>query len=361
MIKISEPVIQNEEKAAVLNVLKTGNIVAGKEVEKFENEFSKYIGSEYAVATSSGTSALHTILFSLGLNKGDEVITTSFSFIATVNAIIYCGLKPVYADIDASTYNISVESIREILRKSNRVKAILIVHLFGQTCRMDEIIEICQEYNLILLEDAAQAHGAEYNGRKAGTFGEMAGYSFYATKNMVTGEGGMIVGNDKNKINICREFINHGMKKKYCYNNIGYNFRMTDIEAAMGRVQIRKLDMLNNKRRKNAKKYNDSLKNIDEIITPIELEECYHVYHQYVIRVQNGERDKLFSFLSERGIMCGIYYPKPLYKFIDSGEHNIYLKNVETISKEVLALPVHPQLEAEEIRYVIDSVKEYYD
>lgn len=358
MINISRPTIGDDEKNAVMNVMDSGHITAGEEVCTFEKEFSEYLGSPYAIATSSGTSALHTMINSLKFNEGDEVITTPFTFVATVNAIKLCGLKPVFADVDEKTYNIDPESVEKILRSNNNIKGLLVVHLFGQACDMDRLVELCREYDILLMEDVAQAHGSMYKGKKLGTFGEVAAFSFYATKNMITGEGGMIVCNDNEINKRCRLFINHGSYSKYKYEGVGMNYRMTDVEAAIGRVQLRKLDAQNKKRRANANLYNIMLKSIKDIILPKESESNFHVYHQYVIRVMNGLRDELLDYLKRREIVCGVYYPKALHQYEPCWQTLI---NAENSAEEVLALPIHPELKEEEIVFVALQIVSFFN
>jgi perosamine synthetase len=355
MIPIAKPVIGEEEKKAVLEVLESGILAQGPRVKAFENAFANYIGTKHAVATSSGTTALHVALLACGIRSGDEVITTPFTFIATANAILYCNAKPVFADIDEKTFNIDPEDINEKITR--KTKALLIVHLYGQPCDMDAITEICEDYNLRLIEDACQAHGAEYKGRKVGSFGDAACFSFYPTKNMTTGEGGMITTNNKDVAERARLIREHGSRVRYEHLTLGYNYRMTDIAAAIGLVQLGKLEEMNERRIENARKLNEGLKRIKYVTTPYVAPYVKHVFHQYTIRVKN--REELVKRLEEAGIGYGIYYPKPVHKqklYVSLG-YKDELPRAEEASREVLSLPVRPGLSDENINYIITTVR----
>jgi perosamine synthetase len=245
MISISNVSIDSESLIAVGEVLKSGQLAQGPKVEEFERAFSGYIGTKYAVAVNSGTAALHVALLGAGIGKDDEIITTPFSFIATANCCIFCGAVPVFADIDEKTFNITARQIeKKITRKT---KAVIIVDLYGQSCDMEEITALCKKHNLVLVEDACQAHGATYKGKKAGSFG-IGCFSFYPTKNMTTGEGGMITTDDVKIADKARAIRQHGQTKRYIHEMLGYNFRMTDIAAALGICQLKKLDFNNSRR-----------------------------------------------------------------------------------------------------------------
>jgi len=357
-IPISKPFISKEEIKAVEKVLRSGFLVAGERVRRFEKEFAKYLGVKYAVATSNGTTALHTALWVLGIGKGDEVITTPFSFIASSNCILYVGAKPVFVDIDDRTFNINPDLIEEKI--TERTKALLIVHLFGQPCDMKPIMKICKKHKLLLIEDCAQAHGAEYKGKKVGTFGDVACFSFYATKNLVTGEGGMIVTNKKKTAELARMIVDQGQRKKYDHAVLGHNFRMTEVEAAIGLIQLKKLEKLNEKRRRNAEFLNERLEEVEEIKTPYVLPSCKHVYHQYVIKAR--KRNKLQEYLLKKRIGTAVHYPKPIYKqeaYRKLG-FNLRLPKVEKVVKEVLSLPVHPLLKRDDLERIVKEVKRFY-
>ena len=363
MIHIASPLIGEEEKKAVEEVLSSGMLAQGPKVREFEEAFSRYIGSGHAIAANNGTTALHAALLACGIKRGDEVITTPFSFIATANSVLYCGAKPVFADISEKTFNIDPEKIKDKITK--KTKALLIVHLYGMPCEMKGILEICEEHNLRLIEDACQAHGAEYKGKKVGSFGDAACFSFYPTKNMTTGEGGMITTNDMEVAEKAMLLREHGSKVRYHHEILGYNYRMTDIAAAIGIEQLKKLDKMNEKRRANAEIYKSELKNLKGITLPFVPGYAKHVFHQYTIRINKNSkrtRDQLVQELKNSGIGTGIHYHlpihlQPLYKKmlkIKSGAFPIS----EKAANEVLSLPVHQSLKKEEVRYIAEKVKE---
>ena len=352
MIPIAKPNIGEEEKKAVMKVLDSGMLAQGQKVKEFEDNFAKYIGTKYAIATNNGTTALHLALLSCGIGNGDEVITTPFSFIATATSIVFCGANPVFVDIEPNTFNIDPDKIESAI--SNKTKAIMVVHLYGQSAEMDKIKEIAEKYNLKIIEDACQAHGAEYNKKRVGSIGDVAGFSFYPTKNMTTGEGGMITTNDSkiaDRIDLLR---NHGQKDRYDHVDIGYNYRMTDISAAIGIEQLKKLDNFNKKRRENAKYFSENLSKSIEI--PYVMDNAKHVYHQYTIKC--NKRDKLVKNFKENGVGWGIYYPKCLHQY---GPLKIYknkndLKNSEKSTSEVLSLPIHPLLKEDEREKIVNVI-----
>lgn len=350
MIPIARPIIGEEEKKAVLKVLDSGIIAQGPKVKAFEDVFADYIGVNHAIATNNGTSALHTALLACGIGKGDEVITTPFTFIATTNSILYCGARPVFSDIDRKTFNINPEEIKEKI--TERTKAVLIVHLYGQACDMKAITEICEDYNLKLIEDACQAHGAEYKGVKAGNFGDAACFSFYPTKNMTTGEGGMITTSNEAIAEKARVIREHGSRVRYQHEVLGYNYRMTDIAAAIGIEQLKKLEGFNKKRIENAAKFTSGLKDMEGIETPYVAPDLRHVFHQYTLRVKN--REKVVKVMEKAGIGYGIYYPVPVHKqklYKDYKDKK--LPEAEEASRKVLSLPVHPGIGEKEIDYII--------
>ena len=354
-IQISKPMVGDEEKRAVLEVLESGSIAQGTIVEKFETLFAEYIGVKYAVATSSGTTALHTLLLALGIKRGDEVITTPFTFIATANSILYCGAKPVFVDIEPKTFNINPEEIKEKI--SARTKAVLVVHLYGQPCDMKAIQEICEDHNLFLIEDACQAHGAEYRGKKVGSFGHGV-FSFYPTKNMTTGEGGMITTNDRKVAEKARLIRQHGSSRRYHHEILGYNYRMTDLEAAIGIEQLKKLDRFNYIRMRNAAMLSDRINFIEGIEAPYVSKHVKHVFNQYTIRVRDG-RDELKDFLEKKGISTRIYYPTPIHKQPLYRKFAVKLEEAEKASREVLSLPVHPGVGEREIEYILSCLEEW--
>lgn len=353
MISIAKPCITEDEINAVVDVMKSGMIACGATVTQFENEFAEYAGAKYGIATTSGTTALEVALRAMGIKEGDKVITTAYSFIASTNSIVYVGATPVFVDIDPDTFNIDLDALKKALEDNPDAKAMLIVHLFGQACNMDEILKLAKEYDVMVLEDCAQAHGAMWGDKKVGSFGTAAAFSFYPTKNMTTGEGGIVLTNDAQIAENAKMIINHGMKVRYTHDIVGYNYRMTNIAAAIGLEQLKKIDAFNNARRKNAAYLSENISNPD-IQTPVVDDNSRHVFHQYTIRVKNGRRDELIKLLEENEIGYGIFYPlsipeQPCYN--DFNFCTVWDKTDE-IKKEVLSLPVHPSLTEEEVATV---------
>ncbi|MBP2142886.1 perosamine synthetase [Methanococcus voltae] len=359
-IPIAKPLVGEEEIQAVTDVLKSGMLAHGTEVEEFEKEFANYQQTKHGIGVTSGTVALDLALKALKLSHGDEVITTPFTFIASSNSILYQGSKAVFADIDENTYNIDPEQVMEKITPNT--KAIIAVHLFGQPADVKALKEIAEDHNIYLIEDAAQAHGAEYNNKRVGGFGDFSTFSFYPTKNMTTGEGGIVLTNDDELCNRAKLIRNHGQSEKYLHTELGYNFRMTSISAAIGRVQLRNLDNWTEKRIKNAKLLNDGLKDVDGIVTPFKDKNAKHVYHQYCIRVEDEfklERDELQKYLAEKGIGTGIHYPIPV-NYQPIYEKLGYDKDCEKskyASERILSLPVHPSVTEEDIEYIVDVFK----
>jgi len=357
MIPIAKPLIDEDEINAVVEVLRSGNIAEGNKVLGFEEAFKEFIAVNHAVAVNSGTSALQIALQAAGIGKEDEVITTSFSFIATANSVLYTGAKPVFADISRDTFNIDPEDV--LNRITSRTKAILPVHLYGHPAEMNTLLEIAEDHNLILVEDACQAHGAQYHGKKAGSFG-IGTFSFYPTKNMTTGEGGMITTNNPEFDSIARMIRSHGSKQRYLHEMLGFNFRMTDISAAIGLIQIKKLDDFNKKRINNAQYLSKRLKNIPGIETPFIREGCTHIFHQYTIRVTEDctmKRDNLAELLKESGIGTGIYYPLPIHKqpYYKKLGYDDTLPETEIAADQVISLPVHPGLRQNDLDHIINT------
>ena len=377
MIPIAKPMIGAEEIKAVAETMKSGGLAQGLRVQAFEEKFASYIGVSHAVARSSGTAGLHVALLAHGIGAGDEVVTTPFSFIATANAVLLTRARPVFADI-SEDYNIDPEKILETV--TPKTKAVLPVHLYGCPAGMKAIQDIAEDHNLAIIEDACQAHGATYDGKKVGSFGTGV-FSFYPTKNMTTGEGGMITTNDPEIAKRARMLRDHGSSRRYVHEILGYNLRMTDIAAAIGMVQLTKLDDFNSGRRRNAAHLTGELKHAPGLTTPDDV--LGHVFHQYTVRVSggdggrgvvgegdgdrggdgNGMRDNLVAYLGEKGIGTGIYYPIPIHKqplyqklgFEDS------LPVSERFADEVLSLPVHPAVSEDDLDYIIETVKEYFE
>ncbi len=361
-IAIAKPVMEEEEFKAVKRVLESGILAHGPEVEAFEKEFAEYIGVDYAVAVANGTAALDLVLKAIGIKEGDEVITTSFTFIATANAVLFQGAKPVFADIDPKTYNLDPNDVLEKI--TNRTKAIIVVHLYGQPADMKAFQEISQDHKLYLIEDAAQAHGAEFNGKKVGGFGDAAVFSFYPTKNVTTGEGGMVTTNDKRIAEKVKLLRNHGQTEKYLHVELGWNLRMTSIAAAIGRVQLRKLDRFNEIRRRNAELLTKGLSRVKGITPPYVDPRVKHVFHQYVIRVEDEfplTRDELQAYLREKGIGTAVHYPRPVFQqplYKRLGYPQDICPNSIDASKHVLSLPVHPLVSRDDIEYIVRVISE---
>lgn len=360
MISIATPTIDGESIAAVTRVLQSGMLAQGPEVKRFEEEFARYLGTRYAVATSSGTSALHLALLALGVGPGDEVITSPFSFIATGNSILFCGAKPVFADIDSDTYNIDPRLIRQKI--TPKTKAIMPVHLYGQPSDMDGILSLCKEYKLALVEDACQAHGAEYKGRKVGSFG-IGCFSFYPTKNMTTGEGGMLTTDDQAIAEKTRMLRNHGQSQRYRHTRLGYNYRMTDVAAAVGIGQLKRLDEFNDKRIENATFLADRISLVKGLRVPAVATHAKHVFHQFTIRVEEDfklTRDALQKRLNEQGVGSAVYYPVPIHQqpfYVDLGYRD-HLPIAERAAREVLSLPVHPRVTAADLQFVVEALQD---
>jgi len=353
MIPVAKPLIGEEEKRAVAEVLESGMIACGPKTEAFEKQFATFVGTKHAIATTSGTTALHLALVSLGIKSGDEVIVPSFSFIATANSVLFCNASPVFCDVSPKTFNIDVKKIEKLI--TERTKAIMPVHLYGQPADMNPIVEIAEKHGLHAIGDAAQAHGAKYNGKMVGTFGDLECFSFYPTKNMTTGEGGMITTNNDEIAEQLFSLRNHGREKTkwgYEHGRLGYNYRMTDVAAAIGIEQLKKLPYFNRKRRENAAYFNEKLVDVKGIEIPYVLENAEHVYHQYTIKCK--DRDGIIKQLKNNEVGFGIYYPKPLHFFdhLKQYGHND-LKNSELLAGEVLSLPVHPVLTNQDLETIV--------
>lgn len=362
-IPIAKPNFSNEENIAVKEVLKSGIIASGPKTKKFENEFADYIGVKHAIAVTNGTIALDVALKALNLQPGDEVITSGFSFISSGNCILFQKARPVFVDIDPKTFNIDTTDVVEKI--TQKTKAIIAIHMFGHPAKMDILNEISQEKNIALIEDAAQAHGAEFYEKKVGSIGDMACFSFYATKNMTTGEGGMITTNEKKIADKIRLLINHGQNRRYNHEILGYNYRMTEICAAIGLVQLRKLEKFNNKRILNAYKLNKGIHEFSGLSEPYIKNNVKHVFHQYVIRVEENyskSRDELANLLTEKGIGNAVHYPIPIYKqnlYRKMGNHNqVNCHFTEDACTRVLSLPIHPLVNDNDLEYILNVLKE---
>ena len=359
MIPIAKPTIGEEEIEAVTAVLKSGVIAQGKKVEEFEEAFAEFIDTKYAIAVNSGTAALHIALLAHGIGQGDEVITTPFTFIATANSILFTGAKPVFADIEEDSFNIGPGNIAKKI--TPQTKAIMPVHLYGQPCDMKRIMKIAEEHGLVVIEDACQAHGAEFKSKKVGAFGTGC-FSFYPTKNITSGEGGMITTNDKDIAERARMIRNHGQRERYLHEILGYNYRMTDIAAAIGLCQLSKLNQFNDKRMENARILTKGLGGIKGLAFPHVKSKTKHVFHQYTVRVTEDfgiSRDELREKLDGKGIATEIYYHLPIHKqpFYQKLGYNERLPNAEKAAREVLSLPVHPSLTRRDLEDIGQAIQ----
>jgi len=343
---------------AIREVIESSAFAGGPFVERFEEEFAAYCGSPYAIGVGNGTDALWLTLLALGIGEGDEVITVPNTFIATAEAITYCKAQPVFVDVDDNTFTMNPAELKKSL--TARTKAIIPVHLFGQPADMDPILEFARAHGLFVIEDAAQAHGADYKGRKAGTLGDAGCFSFYPGKNLgALGEAGAVVTNDaelRKKIQVLRD---HGQARKYYHTLVGWNCRMDGIQAAVLSIKLRHLEGGNLRRREHALQYNQAFAGIDEVATPLEANYARHVYHVYAIRVQ--ERDEIRRRLEESEIGCAVHYPIPIH--LQEACRNLgYTAGAfpiaENLAEEFLSLPMFPELTEEQIEYVARCVSE---
>ncbi len=368
--------IREDIDSALSKVLLSQSFILGEEVNELERKIADYCGTEYAIGVASGTDALLLSLRALGIGKGDLVITTPFTFFATAGAISNAGATPVFVDIIYDTYNIDPERLENLLKgnsfhcsrlniKNSRVKAIIPVHLYGQIADMDTIINIVDEYGISVVEDACQAIGAEYQGKRAGSIGDLGCFSFFPTKNFGGyGDGGIITTQDKLLEERLRKLRVHGEGRGYYHSMIGYNSRLDTLQAAVLLAKLPYLNDWNSKRNRNAGYYSKHLKNIEGIDTPTVREGRKHIYHQYTIRVKEGRRDELQKFLKEKNIGTKVYYPFPLHLqecFRNLGYKKGDFPFSENAANRVLSLPVFPELNLDEIDYVCDSIKEFFN
>ncbi len=359
-LKQQYQLIKDEVDAGIQQVMYSCRFVLGENVKSFEEEFASFCGAEYAIGVANGTDALRLTLLACGIGKGDEVISVPNTFIATTEAISQAAAKIVFVDINLWTYNIDVSQIEGAINE--RTRAILPVHLFGQPADMDPIMEIARKHNLKVIEDACQVHGAEYKGKKAGSIGDAGCFSFYPSKNLGGfGDGGMVVTNGTEIAQKVKMLRDHGQIKKYEHLIEGYNSRLDEIQAAILRVKLKRLNEWNNLRRRNASIYNELLKDVDEIITPFEAEYARHVYYLYVIRTK--KRDKLQEWLKSKGIGTGLHYPIPLhlqkaYKYLGYKEGDFPV--TEKCAKKILSLFMFPELTKEQIEKVAREIKVFF-
>ena len=360
-IPIARPVIGDAEISAATDVLKSGMLAQGESVRLFEEEFSEYLGVKHAIAVSNGTVALDLALRALKLPSGSEVISPAFTFIATANCALYQGLRPVFADVDPRTFNIDPEDLQK--RITSRTHAVIGVHLYGQPFDVRAVQEICRDRGIALIEDCAQAHGAEFQGRKAGSFATGC-FSFYPTKNMTTGEGGMVTTNDDAQAERLRLLRSHGDTGKYNHVSLGYNYRMMNLQGAIGRVQLARLEQFTARRIANAAVLSSEIR-ARGLTTPFQSEGVRHVYHQYVLRVEDDApagREKLMQFLQSKGIGSAVHYPRAVYEqplYQELGYEKGICPASEDVARRVLSLPVHPSLSESDTHYIAQTINSF--
>lgn len=359
MIPISKPFVGEEEKRAVLEVMDSGMLVQGPRTKALEQEFARVVGVKHAIATSSGTTALHVALLAAGLGPGDEVITSPFTFIASANSIVYVGAKPVFADVEPGSFNLDPDAVRRAI--TSKTKAILAVHLYGRACDMDRLRAVADEHGLQLIEDCAQSIGASWRGTQTGAFG-IGAFSLYATKNVMSAEGGMITTDDDRVAELCTTLRQHGMRRRYYHDLLGFNFRMTDLHAAIGLVQLGRLEAFTAARRAHAAYFDEHL--AAHVRTPEPAPAgCTHVYHQYTIRLEGrsaAERDQAVEKLAAAGVGSGVFYPVPANRqqhLLDLGLGGESVPVAEQLAREVISLPVHPQLTPADLETIVAAVR----
>ena len=343
------PFISNSEKRAVLRVLESKQLVQGKQVSKFEKSFTRVAGTKFSVALNSGTSALHAGLLASGVGPGDEVIVPSFTFAASANSISLTGAKPIFADVDINTYCIDPIHIEELITK--KTKGIMPVHLFGNSANMTEIVKIAKKHRLEIYEDAAQAHGAKHNGTLVGSFGKFGVFSFYPTKNVMAIEGGIVSTNDSEIQYQVKLLRNQGMIKQYYHELVGYNYRLSEVHAAVGNIQLKRLQKFTRRRIEIAKYYDINLTNC---IVPYRPASNKHVYNQYTVRLPDLDRDRVANELIKKKIATKVYYPIPTHAQ-RAYQSKIDLPVTNALSGQVLSLPIHPNLTANEQDFVIEN------
>jgi perosamine synthetase len=365
LIRINQPIIGKEEIEAVTEVLKSGILTEksgmGPRVLEFEKEFARYVGAKHAVAVSSGTAALHSALLVTGVKQGDEVVVPSFTFHSTAEVVLLCGAQPTFADIDPETYTVTADTVESALTRNT--KAIVPVHLYGLPADLDPLRKLARDRGVTLIEDAAQAHGAEYKGTRIGSISDLTCFSFYAGKNMTTGEGGMVTTNDDDYSEKLRMVRTHGEQRPYWPTSVGNNYRMSELLAAIGLVQLRKLPSFLEKRRKNAKFLNEKLGVLGKVITPKEVEGRKHAWYVYTLRLRGanaGKRNKAVEKLRSKNIGATVYYESPLHMlplYRESSKTHRPLPETEKACRQVFSLPVHPRIDEPELGYMFETLK----
>jgi perosamine synthetase len=362
MITIASPIIEQEEIKAVNDVLTSGMLAQGPKVAELEEAFAAYCGTHYAVAVNSGTAALHAALYAAGVKPGDEVITAAYSFIATVNCILMIGATPVLVDIDPVTFNMDVDQVARVI--TSKTKAIIPVHLYGQPADSDELRILADKHGLKIVEDACQAVGAEYKGKKTGNLGDLGCFSLYATKNIMSGEGGIVTTNDEAHVVALKQFRQHGMSAQYEYVDLGYNYRLSDLHGAIAVEQLKKIERFTAARRENAQRLDEGLKDIPGLIRPTVASGRTHVYNQYTIRLTKDfpvDRQAFMNTLREAGIAAGVYYPKGMHAYPHIQKFGYKMGDfpeTERAAQEVVSLPVHPKVTGADIAMMAAVIKE---
>ncbi len=358
-IQLVKMFVDDDIRKAAMDVLDGGYYINGPEVKAFGQEFADFCGAGHGVATSSGTTALFALYSALGLKPGDEIIAPSHTFAATVTPAMHLGVKPVFADIDPDTYTITADTVKPLI--TERTKAIVPVHLYGHTADMAPLMELANENGLTLIEDACQSHGATYKGRKAGSLGHAACFSFFPSKNMtVAGDGGMVVTSDEELAGKVSKLINQGRSSKYVHDILGFNFRLSELPSAVGRAQLRKLPGWVEARRKWASVYSELLADLPDVITPRTMEWAEHAYYVYTIQVP--DRDGLAEYLNKNDVATGIYYPVPLHKqpCIEQHIDMTSLPHTDACVDRIISLPMHPMLTKEMVERVCASIRNFF-
>ena len=366
-IVINKPIIGEKEYLNIKKVLESGLLTSpsrGPFLREFERRVSQYLGVKHAIAVANGTTALHAALMASGISYGDEVILPSFTFVATAEAVILAGATPVFADIEPDTYTLDLNSVKKVL--SPRTKAIIPVHLYGLPCNMEEILELAEHKGLIVIEDAAQAFGAEYKGKKIGGIGDLTCFSFYPSKNITCGEGGLISTNRDDLAEKVRLFISHGEAERYKSSMLGTNYRMSELHAAIGVAQMEKIEGFLEKRSENASKLTFLLKDFPWLHTPIVPEGKKHAWNLYTVKLKDRERnirDRILKYLREKKILATVYYPTPIHlmpyyrgRFTEAN-----LTNTCIASDSVFSLPIHPQVTEDQLEYIANILQEAYN
>jgi len=358
-IPYAQPYITEEDVEAVTTAVREKRLSQGVYVDRFEKEFANHLGCRQAVAATNGTAALHLAVAAIGIGPGDEVIIPSFTFVATANVALYMGAKPIFVEVDPRTYNIDPGDIERVV--SAKSKAIIVVHYGGQTADMDPILEVADKHGLRVIEDASEAHGATYKGRNAGAMADIGTFSFYPNKNMTTGEGGMLVTNDEKLAERARLLRSQGQDSRYHHIVLGYNYKMTDIQAALGISQSKRLNWVVQRKKEVAQYYERLLEGVEGVTPPYVMPNCVHGYMFYTVSFPRGVRDKVAKYLSEVGIETVIAFSppvhlQPFYKELYGYEEG-YLPVTEECSRRVLSLPMYPQITREDQEFIVESIK----